>query len=44
MGLLVIIGYQTDNGYAFFTGVLGLICSSFYLDIARRIDQGNRSE
>jgi hypothetical protein len=44
MALLVIIGYQTDNGLAFFTGILGLICSSFYLDIARRIDQGNRSE
>jgi hypothetical protein len=44
MALLVIIGYQTGNGLAFFTGVLGLICASFYLDIARRIDQGNRSE
>jgi hypothetical protein len=44
MALLVIIGYQTGNGLAFFTGVLGLICSSFYLDVARRISKGNRSE
>jgi hypothetical protein len=44
MALLVIIGYQTDNGLAFFTGILGLVCASFWVDIARRIGKGNNSE
>jgi uncharacterized membrane protein len=44
MALLVIIGYQTDNGWAFFTGLLGLVCASFWVDIARRIGKGNNSE
>ena len=38
MALVVIIGFQTHNGYAFFTGVLGLICAQFWLDIALRIN------
>ena len=25
VGLLIVIGYQTSNGYAFFTGILGII-------------------
>jgi uncharacterized membrane protein len=44
MALLVIIGYQTDNGWAFFTGLLGLVCASFWVDIARRIGKGNDNE
>jgi hypothetical protein len=38
LGLLLVIGYQTSNGYAFFTGILGLIFVQLWLDIVKRIE------
>ena len=38
VGLLIVIGYQTSNGYAFFTGILGIIIIQLWLDIVNRIE------